>query len=159
MAIHCMEPDPARSLHSRATTTAVARPRRRASERLPPRPESQSFSRSYGSSLPTSLIYIVLSTRGCTPWRPDAVISTPGGASRTLAGIFTGPPEGSTRGKVPRSSSRLSLSPAKPIPGKQTVKQQRERCAGLRRTSPHAAWALPQYPFRRPRNINLVPFR
>ena len=35
-----------------------------------------SQSRSYGSILPTSLIYIVLSTRGCSPWRPDAVMST-----------------------------------------------------------------------------------
>ena len=37
-----------------------------------PRPslQSQSFSRSYGSILPTSLTYIILSTRGCSPWRP-----------------------------------------------------------------------------------------
>ncbi|AXY44081.1 hypothetical protein D1793_19005 [Halomonas sp. JS92-SW72] len=26
--------------------------------------------------MPTSLIYIVLSTRGCSPWRPDAVMGT-----------------------------------------------------------------------------------
>lgn len=39
-------------------------------------PQSQSFSRSYGSNLPTSLIYIILLTRGYSPWRPDAVIST-----------------------------------------------------------------------------------
>jgi len=32
---------------------------------LRPNPQSQSFSRSYGSILPTSLIYILLSTRGC----------------------------------------------------------------------------------------------
>jgi len=41
-----------------------------------PFPWSQSFSQSYGSILPTSLIYIVLSTRGCSPWRPAAVMST-----------------------------------------------------------------------------------
>ena len=46
-----------------------------------PRPDalssqSQSFSRSYGSNLPTSLTYIVLSTRGCSPWRPAADIGT-----------------------------------------------------------------------------------
>ena len=41
-----------------------------------PDPQSQSFSRSYGSNLPTSLTYINLSTRGFSPWRPDAVIST-----------------------------------------------------------------------------------
>ena len=38
--------------------------------------ESQSFSRSFGSILPTSLNYIILKTRGCKPWRPDAVICT-----------------------------------------------------------------------------------
>ena len=37
-----------------------------------PAPQSQSLSRSYGSDLPTSLTYIVLSTRGCSPWRPAA---------------------------------------------------------------------------------------
>ncbi|CAK8678374.1 unnamed protein product [Clavelina lepadiformis] len=34
------------------------------------------FSRSYGSSLPTSLTYIVLSARGCSPWRPAADMGT-----------------------------------------------------------------------------------
>ncbi|WZY93820.1 hypothetical protein YC2023_066149 [Brassica napus] len=42
---------------------------------LEPSPQSQSFSQSYGSILPTSLAYIVPSTRGCSPWRPDAVMS------------------------------------------------------------------------------------
>ncbi|CAN7092997.1 unnamed protein product [Brassica rapa subsp. narinosa] len=41
-----------------------------------PSPQTQSFSRSYRSILPTSLAYIVPSTRGCSPWRPDAVMST-----------------------------------------------------------------------------------
>lgn len=44
---------------------------------LPPtNPQSQSLSRSYGSILPTSLIYIILSTRGCSPWRPAADMGT-----------------------------------------------------------------------------------
>ncbi|KAI3481529.1 hypothetical protein L1887_55997 [Cichorium endivia] len=43
-----------------------------------PQPSEQSFSRGYGSILPTSLAYIVPSTRGCSPWRPDAVMSTTG---------------------------------------------------------------------------------
>jgi hypothetical protein len=43
---------------------------------LRPNPQSQSLSRGYGSILPTSLIYIILSTRGCAPWRPEAVMST-----------------------------------------------------------------------------------
>lgn len=38
--------------------------------------QSQSLSRSYGSGLPTSLTYIHLSTRGCSPWRPDADMGT-----------------------------------------------------------------------------------
>ena len=39
-------------------------------------PQSQSLSRSYGSDLPTSLTYIVLSARGCSPWRPAADMGT-----------------------------------------------------------------------------------
>ena len=41
-----------------------------------PNPQSQSLSRSYGSNLPTSLTYIILSTRGCSPWRPAADMGT-----------------------------------------------------------------------------------
>jgi len=43
---------------------------------LQPNPKSQSFSQSYGSILPTSLTHIVSSTRGCSPWRPAAVMGT-----------------------------------------------------------------------------------
>ena len=39
---------------------------------IEPDSQSQSFSRSYGSDLPTSLTYIYLSTRGFTPRRPAA---------------------------------------------------------------------------------------
>jgi hypothetical protein len=39
-------------------------------------PQSQSFSRSYGSNLPTSLTYIVLLARGCSPRRPAADMGT-----------------------------------------------------------------------------------
>ncbi|CAN6973650.1 unnamed protein product, partial [Brassica rapa subsp. trilocularis] len=49
-----------------------------------PSPQSQSFSQSYGSILPTSLAYIVPSTRGCSPWRPDA-ICTDGRSARARA--------------------------------------------------------------------------
>ena len=69
------------------------------SRTLQPSPQSQSFSRSYGSILPTSLIYIVLSTRGCSPWRPDAVMSTTEGANKSLHRIFKGPPERTERDK------------------------------------------------------------
>ncbi|WZY93871.1 hypothetical protein YC2023_066200 [Brassica napus] len=55
-----------------------------------PSPQSQSFSRSYGSILPTSLAYIVPSTRGCSPWRPDAVMSTTGRERHSVLHIFKG---------------------------------------------------------------------
>ena len=55
-----------------------------------PNPQSQSLSRGYGSILPTSLIYIVLSTRGCTPWRPEAVMSTTRCANKSRHWVFKG---------------------------------------------------------------------
>ncbi|GJU43368.1 hypothetical protein Tco_1200634 [Tanacetum coccineum] len=50
-----------------------------------PSPQSQSFSRGYGSILPTSLAYIVPST-----WRPDAVMSTTGRGRHSVLRIFKG---------------------------------------------------------------------
>ena len=41
-----------------------------------PSPQSQSFSQSYGSNLPTSLTYFAPMTRGCSPRKPDAVMGT-----------------------------------------------------------------------------------
>ncbi|KAK8640927.1 hypothetical protein V6N13_008679 [Hibiscus sabdariffa] len=55
-----------------------------------PSPQSQSISRGYGSILPTSLAYIVPSTRGCSPWRPDAVMSTTGCGRLSVLRIFKG---------------------------------------------------------------------
>ena len=43
------------------------------------------MSRSYGSNLPTSLTYIVLSTRGCSPWRPAADMGTVRHENHTLS--------------------------------------------------------------------------
>ncbi|KAE8076499.1 hypothetical protein FH972_015146 [Carpinus fangiana] len=58
-----------------------------------PSPQSQSFSRGYGSVLSTSLAYIVPLARGCSPWRPDAVMSTTGRGrlfTQGLAEFFSG---------------------------------------------------------------------
>ncbi|CAN6973824.1 unnamed protein product [Brassica rapa subsp. trilocularis] len=55
-----------------------------------PSPQSQSFSQSYGSILLTSHAYIVPSTRGCSPWRPDAVMSTTGRERHSALRIFKG---------------------------------------------------------------------
>ena len=91
-----------------------------------PDPQSQSFSRSYGSILPTSLIYILLSTRGCTPWRPDAVMSTPGGANKNRYSNFQGSSGAhQTSTKSTCFPSHSALSPGKPIPGPLTVNKKR----------------------------------
>ena len=58
--------------------------------RLLPSLGSISFSRSHGSIFPTSLTYIVLSTRGCSPRRPAAVMSTTGHENHCLPRIFKG---------------------------------------------------------------------
>ena len=79
---------PQSSPAARPVQSAVGPPVHRGSSTLDP--QSQSFSRSYGSILPTSLIYIVLSTRGCSPWRPDAVMSTTRSANKSLRRIFKG---------------------------------------------------------------------
>jgi len=50
--------------------------------------QSHSFSRSCGTILPTPFIYIVLSTRGYSPWRPDAVMSTAGRDDNPVHPIF-----------------------------------------------------------------------
>ncbi|PHT27443.1 hypothetical protein CQW23_32970 [Capsicum baccatum] len=79
-----------------------------------PSPQSQSFSRSYGSILPTSLAYIVPSTRGCSPWRPDAVMSTTGCGWHSVLRIFKGRWERTghhaTCGALPAAGPYLRLS-------------------------------------------------
>ena len=81
-----------------------------------PNPQSQSFSRSYGSNLPTSLTYIFLSTRGYTPRRPDAVMSTTKSANKNLPRIFKGQRKRTRHPKNGMLYQPLALSPAKLIP-------------------------------------------
>ncbi|KAK4709779.1 hypothetical protein R3W88_004292 [Solanum pinnatisectum] len=90
-----------------------------------PSPQSQSFSRSYGSILPTSLAYIVPSTRGCSPWRPDAVMSTTGRGRHSVLRIFKGRERTghhATCGALPAAGPYLRLSR---FQGGQAVKQKR----------------------------------
>ncbi|KAK7288664.1 hypothetical protein RIF29_02133 [Crotalaria pallida] len=79
-----------------------------------PSPQSQSFSRGYGSILPTSLAYIVPSTRGCSPWRPDAVMSTTGRGRHSVLRIFKGrrgrTGHNATCGALPAAGPYLRLS-------------------------------------------------
>ncbi|KAI3488454.1 hypothetical protein L1887_47447 [Cichorium endivia] len=79
-----------------------------------PSPQSQSFSRGYGFILPTSLAYIVPSTRGCSPWRPDAVMSTTGRGRHSVLRIFKGrrgrTGHRATCGALPAAGPYLRLS-------------------------------------------------
>ncbi|KAL0655934.1 hypothetical protein Bca4012_076518 [Brassica carinata] len=92
-----------------------------------PSPQSQSFSRSYRSILPTSLAYIVPSTRGCSPWKPDAVMSTTGRERHSVLRIFKGRREctghHATCGALPAAGPYLWPSC---FQGGQAVKQKRE---------------------------------
>ncbi|PHT25383.1 hypothetical protein CQW23_34988 [Capsicum baccatum] len=91
-----------------------------------PSPQIQSFSQTYGSILPTSLAYIVPSTRGCSPWRPEAVMSTTGCERHLVLHIFkvrwerTG--HHATCGALPATGPYLRLSR---FQGGQAVKQNR----------------------------------
>ncbi|KAK8590568.1 hypothetical protein V6N13_057461 [Hibiscus sabdariffa] len=79
-----------------------------------PSPQSQSFSRGYESILPTSLAYIVPSTRGCSPWRPDAVMCTTGRRRHSVLRIFKGrrgrTKHHATCGALPAAGPYLRLS-------------------------------------------------
>ncbi|KAH0700867.1 hypothetical protein KY285_012592 [Solanum tuberosum] len=108
----------ARAVHRQPTGSGLGPP--------VPSPQSQSFSRSYGSILPTSLAYIVPSTRGCSPWRPDAVMSTTGRGRHSVLRIFKGRRERTghhaTCGALPAAGPYLRLSR---FQGGQAVKQKR----------------------------------
>ncbi|KAI8559543.1 hypothetical protein RHMOL_Rhmol04G0182300 [Rhododendron molle] len=91
-----------------------------------PSPQSQSFSRGYGSILPTSLAYIVPLARGCSPWRPDAVMSTTRRVRHSVLRIFKGlrgrTGHHRTCGALPATGPYLRLSR---FQGGQAVKQKR----------------------------------
>ncbi|PHT26060.1 hypothetical protein CQW23_34321 [Capsicum baccatum] len=124
-----------------------------------PSPQSQSFSRSYGSILPTSLAYIVQSTRGCSPWRLDAVMSTTGRGRHSVLRIFKGRRERigyyATCGALPAAGPYLRLSQ---FQGGQAVKQKRQLFPRLPPTSPDFLM-LSSTATSRFRNFNPIPFR
>ncbi|KAK7370420.1 hypothetical protein VNO78_37685 [Psophocarpus tetragonolobus] len=66
------------------------------------------------ANLPTSLAYIVPSTRGCSPWRPDAVMSTTGRGRHSVLQIFKGrrgrTGHHATCGALPAAGPYLRLS-------------------------------------------------
>ncbi|KAI3485541.1 hypothetical protein L1887_51114 [Cichorium endivia] len=102
-----------------------------------PSPQSQSFSRGYGSILPTSLAYIVPSTRGCSPWRPDAVMSTTGRGRHSVLRIFKG-----RRGRTGHRATCGALPAAGPY-----LRLSHERFARQYRCGPP-----PEFPLASPRS-------
>ena len=136
-------PGPAR----KATGSQVIRP-----DRL--NPQSQSLSRSYGSNLPISLTYILLSTRGCSPRRPDADIGTnrrerpkrypPAGFSRaSRERPRTARKRAALRDRLFTALSSKTLSLRDGIPGSRSLKQKRKLFPGFSTASPVCV-ALPR---------------
>ncbi|KAK8640510.1 hypothetical protein V6N13_008263 [Hibiscus sabdariffa] len=115
-----------------------------------PSPQSQSFSRGYGSILPTSLAYIVPSTRGCSPWRPDAVMSTNGCGRHSVLQIFKG-----RRGRTGYHATCGALPAARPYLRLSRFQARAKRAIG--RASPVSSDRLThvQVPF----TWNLSPLR
>jgi hypothetical protein len=107
--------------------------------------QSQSLSRSYGSNLPTSLTYIILSTRGCSPWRPAADMGTSWRDAAVISPGFSRCPRTSadaarTAALFARAKTR---SPCKRIPGPRRLTQKRQLFLRLRGPSPGRV-ALPR---------------
>jgi len=103
-----------------------------------PDPQSQSLSRSYGSNLPTSLTYIILSTRGYSPWRPAADMGT----SRQDTSTWPSPGFSRSEGKI-RTPPQLRCSsrskpylPARGFHGTRTLMQKRKLFPDLPTASP-----------------------
>ena len=129
--------------------------------RSPDQPDLQSqfFFRSYESVLPTSLTYIILLARGCSPWRPDAVMSTIWRENYSLQRIFKGGQERTG----PNRSAGL-FRPLNPISGQTDSRVTRP----LRRKENSTQGPRPRLRFRlrcrvkptsRRRNIDRLPFR
>ena len=114
----------------------IASDRFRAQQRIPaPRSQSQFFSRCWKSLLPTSLSYIYLFTRGCSPLRPDAVIST----CRYGQSIHTDSNEQLTvhlaHGMITCLASKLTIANTNQIKPCVTVEKKSERLPGKNATT------------------------
>jgi hypothetical protein len=87
--------------------------------------------------LPTSLTYILLSTRGCSPRRPDAVMSTTGRAINLSVGFSRAIESAPDTQEAACSAWATPLSPGNQIPGRAArVKKKRELFPGLALASP-----------------------
>jgi len=115
---------------------------------------SQSFSQSYGSNLPTSLIYIVPWTRGCEPRRPDADMGTAHTAHRRPD--FHGRPQGRRHWQASALAADARFSSQTDSAGTRAVRKKRKlvlrpvpRSPGAlrRRRACVRAGILPSFPF------------
>ena len=109
--------------------------------------------------MPTSLIYVILSTRGCSPWRPAAVMSTIWRENYSLPWIFKG-----RRERTGPSRSAGLFQPLNPI-SRQTdsrvarlLKRKENSSQGPRRRL-HVQLRCRAKPTSRRRNIDRLPFR
>lgn len=118
--------------------------------------------------MPTSLTYIVLWARGCSPWRPAAVMSTNGRENQSVPRLFKG-----RRRRTGLCKKCRALPIARPyllanrFHGRRIVNKKRELFPGSPPTSSGSV-ALPQTrQAREPSaisafrfgNINPIPFR
>ena len=114
-----------------SATASCAKPDR-------PNPQSQSLSQSYGSNLPTSLTYIILSTRGCSPWRPAADMGTSWRESAVTSLGFSRSHRALV--DVARTATLFAKtktrSPCERIPGPRRLMQKRQLFPELRWESP-----------------------
>lgn len=79
--------------------------------------QSHRISRSYTTNLPTSLTYFTLSTRGCSPWVPDADTLYGQTKDKSIPSDFPGPFATHRMAQKLRHFAGLRpASPAKPIP-------------------------------------------
>ena len=160
--------DPQPALSSRPQFQQAPRFKPQASK---PVLQSQSFSLGYGSILPTSLTYIILSTRGSSPWRPAADMGT----SRRDTSTWPSPGFSRSEGKIGtppqlRCSSRSKpYLPARGFQGTRTLMQKRKLFPDLS-TASSGPFGLPRRASlaRGPtyygsaawfRNRNRIPFR
>jgi len=109
--------------------------------------------------LPTSLTYIILETRGCLPWRSDAVIGT------TRPEAVRSPRfSRAVRGAPDTPEPRVLYRRSDPISGQSvsrataSVKEKRELFLGPLPAS-LGPLASPPWPGLWLRDLNLIPFR
>ena len=109
-----------------------------------PDPQSQSLSRSYGSNLPTSLAYIILSTRGCSPWRPAADMGTSWCESAVISPGFSRSHQALVdAARTADFRQAKTHSPCERIPGPRRLMQKRQLFPEFRWASPGRV-ALPR---------------